>query len=253
MSAPDDPALEDEKQVMLREIALQPKFVRDAVDRVVARTREALAPHAGRRLSTGFVLGCGDSYCAGLALRSYLMQRTGHWIEPVEALEFPRYLVASLPPQSFAIGVSNSGTVARTIEGIRLAREHRAWTFAVTVQAASALAQTAETLVQIDAVPNIKQRADGSKLVTPGSITYAASLLGIAAAGIALGEHAGHLTAHGVQSAIVELRPRTVFLHRPADRYDRGATARRDTRTRTRAVTRGARHGLANDRGRRGR
>ena len=38
-------------------------------------------------------------------------------IEPVESLEFSRYLVAYLPTDSFVFGVSNSGTVSRTIEG----------------------------------------------------------------------------------------------------------------------------------------
>jgi glucosamine--fructose-6-phosphate aminotransferase (isomerizing) len=199
------PDREDEKAVMLREIALQPAFVRGAIPDVVARVRDALRAHAGRRVSTGIVIGCGDSYCAGLAARRYLMTVTGRWIEPVEALEFARYLAADLPAESFVLGVSNSGTVARTIEGLRLAREHGAWTFAVTVSADNPLARTAETLVRIDAVPNIKQRADGTKLVTPGSITYTASLLGVFAAGIALGEHTGNLSPHGVLSAIAQL------------------------------------------------
>ena len=52
-------------------------------------------------------------------------------------MEFSRYLVEDLPKNSFVFGVSNSGTVSRTIEGVRLAREKGAWTFAVTVNAGS--------------------------------------------------------------------------------------------------------------------
>lgn len=207
------PPLDDEKVVMLREIALQGQFVRGAIDGIVARTRDALGVHRGRAVSSGVVTGCGDSFCAGMAARAYLMTMTQRWIEPLEALEFSRYLVADLPPASFVMGVSNSGTVARTVEGVRLARERGAWTFAVTVKADNPLALTAETLVQLDAVPNIKQRADGSIMVTPGTITYTASLLGVYAVGIALGEHLGNLTNARVRSAIAEF-------HRVADWMD---------------------------------
>jgi glucosamine 6-phosphate synthetase-like amidotransferase/phosphosugar isomerase protein len=116
-------------------------------------------------------------------------------VEPVEALEFSRYLVSYIPEGSFVFGVSNSGTVSRTIEGVRLARARGAWTFAVTVSAANRLAETADTLVKVNATPNIKERPDGTRVVTPGTITYTASMLGLYLAGIALGERVGTLDA----------------------------------------------------------
>jgi glucosamine 6-phosphate synthetase-like amidotransferase/phosphosugar isomerase protein len=197
---------DDEKAVMLREIALQPAFVRDAIDGMVERARETLAPHRGRRAGAGFTLGCGDSYAAGVAMRAYATAMTRRWIEPAEALEFSRYLIADLPPESFVIGVSNSGTVARTIEGVRLARERGAWTFAVTVGAENLLARTAETLMPVDTVPNIKTRADGTKLVTPGTLSYTASLTGLCAGAIALGEALGERSAGDVRDALAALR-----------------------------------------------
>jgi glucosamine 6-phosphate synthetase-like amidotransferase/phosphosugar isomerase protein len=201
----DGVADDDEKRVMLREIALQPAFVRDAFAGIVARARAAFEMHPGRTASCGFVLGCGDSYAAGLALRSYLTAATNRWFEPVEALEFSRYLVGDLPASACVIGVSNSGTVARTIEGVRLARERGAWTFAVTVRDDNALARTAETLLRIAAPPNIKQRSDGTALVTPGTLSYTASLLGVAGAGLALGEHLGALDAGERERALATM------------------------------------------------
>ena len=130
-----------------------------------------------------------------------MMKATGRFIEPVEALEFSRYLVADLPPDSFVFGISNSGTVSRTIEGVRLARERGAWTFAVTVSADNNLARTAETLIKVNAPPNIKEQPDGTRVVTPGSVTYTASMLGLFIAAIALGEHIGHLDAARVADA----------------------------------------------------
>jgi glutamine---fructose-6-phosphate transaminase (isomerizing) len=156
-------------------------------------------------LRHGFAIGCGDSYAAAIAVRGYMMKATGRMIEPVEALEFSRYLVADLPPDSFVFGVSNSGTVSRTIEGVRLAREKGAWTFAVTVSAETDLAKAAETLIKVNAPPNIKEQPDGSKVITPGSVTYTASMLGLFIAAIAFGERIGHLDAARVKALVAEL------------------------------------------------
>jgi glucosamine--fructose-6-phosphate aminotransferase (isomerizing) len=202
--------LEEEKKVMLQEMAMQPDFVRKNVDIMLDATRKSLAEHPSREVGTGFMIGCGDSYCAALAARSFMMDATGRMVEPVEALEFSRYLVSYIPAHSFVFGVSNSGTVSRTIEGVRLARERGAWTFAVTVSAANRLAETAETLVEVNATPNIKERPDGTRVVTPGTVTYTASLLGLFVAAIALGEKVGNLDAKRSGSLVEQL-------HRLAD------------------------------------
>src|ERR1700730_4010522 len=190
---------------MLHEMAMQPDFVRKNVDTMLDATRKSLAEHPSREVSTGFMIGCGDSYCAALAARSFMMDATGRMVEPVEALEFSRYLVSYIPAHSFVFGVSNSGTVSRTIEGVRLARERGAWTFAVTVSAANRLAETGETLVKVNTTPNIKERPDGTRVVTPGTVTYTASLLGLFVAAIALGEKVGNLDAKRSGSLVEQL------------------------------------------------
>ena len=185
--------MDDEKQIMLREIATQPDFVRGNIASMLASMRNALAGREPGAIKHGFMIGCGDSYCAALAARSYMMDVTGLFVEPVEALEFSRYLVSYIPEGSCVFGVSNSGTVSRTIEGVRLAREKGAWTFAVTVSENNRLAHTAETLIKVNATPNIKERADGTRVVTPGTVTYTASMLGLFTAAIALGERVGNV------------------------------------------------------------
>jgi glutamine---fructose-6-phosphate transaminase (isomerizing) len=197
--------LQNEKKVMLQEIALQPAFVRENISVMLEFVRGAVANRNPGTLRHGFMIGCGDSYCAGLAARMYMSKATGRFVEPVEALEFSRYLVEDLPPNSFVFGVSNSGTVSRTIEGVRLSRELGAWTFAVTVSADNKLAKTAETLIKVNATPNIKEQPDGTRVVTPGTITYTASMLGLYVAGIAIGEHIGHLNAKQVEGLVAEL------------------------------------------------
>nr|WP_276511957.1 SIS domain-containing protein [Devosia subaequoris] len=151
------------------------------------------------------MIGCGDSYCAAIAVRQFMMKATGRLVEAVEALEFSRYLVEDLPANSFVFGVSNSGTVSRTIEGVRLARAKGAWTFAVTVSAENKLAQAAETLIRVNATPNIKELPNGTRVVTPGTVTYTASMLGLYVAAIAIGERIGHLDAAASKVLVEEL------------------------------------------------
>lgn len=198
--------MDEEKKVMLQEMAMQPDFVRNNVDAMLDATRKAVAARPESNLSVGFSIGCGDSYCAALAARSFMMDITKRMIEPVESLEFSRYLVSYIPDNAFVLGVSNSGTVSRTIEGVRLARDRGAWTFAVTVNAANRLAQAAETLVKINATPNIKERPNGTRVVTPGTVTYTASMLGLCFAGIALGERLGALDAKRSGEVVAQFR-----------------------------------------------
>jgi glucosamine--fructose-6-phosphate aminotransferase (isomerizing) len=197
--------VENEKTVMLREVAMQPDFVKTNIDVMLADMRKMVASRDPGTLEHGFMIGCGDSYCAALAARQYMMKATGKFVEPVEALEFSRYLVGDLPKNSFVFGVSNSGTVSRTIEGVRLARDKGAWTFAVTVSADNKLAQTAETLIRVNATPNIKVLPNGTKVVTPGSITYTASMLGLFVAAIAIGERLGNLDAAKSKQMVADL------------------------------------------------
>lgn len=205
--------MESEKTVMLREIAMQSGFVKDNIDSMLAFMQQVLADRDPGTLEHGFMIGCGDSYCAALAARQFMSKATGRHVEPVEALEFSRYLVEDLPKNSFVFGVSNSGTVSRTIEGVRLARDKGAWTFAVTVNPTNKLAQTAETLMRINSIDNIKQLPDGTRVVTPGTVTYTASMLGLFTAAIAIGERLGTLGKARSAQLVAELKEIAEAMH----------------------------------------
>src|SRR6202161_3084869 len=191
---------------MLREISMQADFVHHHIACLLGFMRHVLPDRDPGTLEHGFMIGCGDSYCAAIAARQFMAKATGRHVEPVESMEFSRYLVEDLPKNSFVFGVSNSGTVSRTIEGVRLARERGAWTFAVTVHAGSKLAQTAETLMRVNSVDNIKELPDGTRVVTPGTVTYTASMLGLFTAAIAIGERLGTLDAAKSAQLVASLR-----------------------------------------------
>ncbi|HZB89255.1 MAG TPA: SIS domain-containing protein, partial [Terracidiphilus sp.] len=195
-------------------------YVGDNIGPMLEAVRQAVSTRKPCTLRNGFIIGCGDSYCAALAARLYMTRAIGHLVEPVEALEFSRYLVNHLPENSFVFGVSNSGAVSRTIEGVRLSRERGAWTFAVTVSGESNLGKAAETLIKVNATPNIKEQADGTRVITPGTITYTASMLGLYVAGIAIGEHIGHLNAEQVKALVAELHALPGIMERAAAAAD---------------------------------
>ena len=223
--------MQNEKVVMLQEIGIQPAFVRDNIGLMLESVRKAVSTRKPGTLRNGFMIGCGDSYCAALAARLYMTKAIGHLVEPVEALEFSRYLVDDLPENSFVFGISNSGAVSRTIEGVRLSRERGAWTFAVTVSGDSNLGTAAETLIKVNATPNIKEQADGSRVITPGTITYTASMLGLYVAGIAIGEHIGHLNAEHAKALVAELQALPDSMEKAAAAADEIAKEIADTFT----------------------
>lgn len=196
--------MDDEKKVMLREIELQPKFLRDNAGPMVERLVESVQGIQGD-VEHLYVVGCGDSYYAAEAARQFLTEMTGLHVESMEALEFSRYLASRLPKHSAVIGISNSGTVSRTVEAIMRARARGAFTFAVTTSHNAPLAQAAAVPLIINSPPNIKERIDGPPVVTPGTLTYTASLLGVYSSAIALGVRCGLVPLDQLPRAVQQL------------------------------------------------
>src|SRR5581483_1727743 len=79
-----------------------------------------------------YITGCGDSYFAGLAARYAFEKFTHVPTEPLEALEFGRYIAEYLPKHSLVFGISNSGKAARAVEAIINGNLGGATTIAIT-------------------------------------------------------------------------------------------------------------------------
>ena len=126
-------------------------------------------------------------------------------VEPVEALEFSRYLVSYIPRTRSCSGFQFGDGLAH-----HRGREARARARRLDLrrdgQRDDAACETAETLVKVNATPNIKERPDGTRVVTPGTVTYTASMLGLFVAAIALGERVGTLD-RARASALVATTP----------------------------------------------
>ncbi len=159
----------------MREIA--PAFAEEA-QRVVAQAGLA-------RIQRLHLIGCGDSYMAALAAELAFEMIAGVPTEPQNAMTFARYAVEFAPAADAAvIGISVSGSVSRTIEGVLRARKRGLRTLAVTSAAHTPIAQAAEHVVTTR-VPDLPT-PDGMQV--PGARSYVASMWMLYALALALAE-----------------------------------------------------------------
>lgn len=150
-------------EAMLRGIQMQADWLRTGPAELLERARELLHEPPPRI----YLTGCGDSHYAGVAARLAFERWSGIPTQAVESLELSRYELDLAPPGSWAVCVSNSGRVVRTVEAAAAARERGLTTVAVTYAADSRLAETAEATLAF--------RYDDPGF-GPGTISYVASL-----------------------------------------------------------------------------
>ena len=117
---------------------------------------EAITPELVENLERIYLVGCGDSYFAGIGVRLFFEKYTGIPTEPAPSMQFSRYLVDYAPENSLVVGVSNGGRVSRTIEAIVRARGRGLATVAATGYADRQLAQEADHAI-IGNLPNVRE------------------------------------------------------------------------------------------------
>ncbi len=88
-----------------------------------------------------FLIGCGDSYDAGIAARFVWEGLTGMPAEAVPAMTFATSVVDLAPRGSLVVALSQSGRVSRVVEGLRKARARGLSTISITANPTSALAK----------------------------------------------------------------------------------------------------------------
>lgn len=155
-----------------------------------------------------YVTGCGDSYHAALSTEMAVESLAGLPVEAMTALQYSRYTAGfqpkAAPKMILAIGISVSGTVARTAEALTMARQAGATTMALTATPESRVAQAAE-IVLIARAPEFQ---DPEGEIVPGVRTYFINQLALILIAVRLGEVRGKLTsmeAAGMRQEIREL------------------------------------------------
>ncbi len=178
---------------MLAGIRVQPDYLRGGA---AAALHAAAADLPLNTPSRVYLVGCGDSHYAGLATRFAFERWSGVPTEALESLEFSRYAVHSAPPDALVIAVSNSGRVVRTVECARVASERGIASLGLTYNPASPLADAARMLLAW----TYQDVGFG-----PGTLSYLASLVGLYAVAVRLGQLNGRLDerqAAGILDAI---------------------------------------------------
>lgn len=189
---------------MLDQIHSLPDLIRDIIQPYAESIRQSLSQEFCRSAQRVVVIGCGDSHHAALATEWAVEALAGLPCEPMTALQFSRYAVQYIPPGSIVTGVSVSGGVSRTAEGLKLARQAGAATLALTANPAGLVSEAASQtiLVQAPAFP------EPAGQITPGVRSYTANQVALCLMAIHLGEQRGHLdgqAADGLRRELAEL------------------------------------------------
>jgi fructoselysine-6-P-deglycase FrlB-like protein len=151
--------------VMLDEIRTIPSVIADQLasgsddlDRLAASLADAGIEHL-------YIVGCGDSFFAGLGAALAFHKHAGLDTHAVHAMEMARYRVRYLPSASAVLAISYSGRVGRTIEAAIQARSFGHRVIALTGRSDGPLATHADDCVPIS-VPTLGY--------SPGTSTYVA-------------------------------------------------------------------------------
>ncbi len=197
---------------MLHEIASQSRVISLVMDKIKPQL-EAMDQTLFAQVQHIYITGCGDSYFAGLAARYAFEKFTRVVTEPLEALEFGRYVAEFIPQRSLVLGISNSGKAARAVEAIVNGNVGGATTIAITGNAQSWLATEATHIldqsVRLDDLwLTMPSNLDGGK-PTKGSFglaNYLASLTTLYMTAIHIGRVKGTLNDAQAEFLYDELR-----------------------------------------------
>jgi sugar/nucleoside kinase (ribokinase family)/fructoselysine-6-P-deglycase FrlB-like protein len=151
--------------VMLEEIKTIPEVIANqlaAGTDDIALLSESLAEAGVEHV---YIVGCGDSYFAGIGACLAFHKHAGLDAHAVHAMEMARYRVRYLPQASAVLAISYSGQVGRTIEAAIQARSFGHRVIALTGRRDGPLAAHADDCLPID-VP--------TSGYSPGTSTYVA-------------------------------------------------------------------------------
>jgi glucosamine--fructose-6-phosphate aminotransferase (isomerizing) len=174
---------------MIAQVESLPELIRTQFDELDARVRRLLNHEEYLSVKRIALTGCGDSHMAGVASELAFEQLSGVPTDPLTAMQAARYAAPyfdrSFTRNPLVVGISVSGTVARTREALIMARNSGALTVAITGNPESPLAQVAEKVLGC-VVPDFAP--------APGVRSYRVSLLALNLLAIRIAEIKGRLS-----------------------------------------------------------
>ena len=182
---------------MIAQIKSLPDLVRQIVPVYTENIADSLCEEFCRSFDHLTLMGCGDSHHVSVATQLAFRVLGGIDTEALTAMQFARFTADSLhrPHRCLVVGASVSGEVARTLEGMLMARKAGAQVLALTATPTSRIARAADRVID-STQPAFK---DPEGKVIPGVRSYIANQIGLLLLAIYLGEQRGHLTLEEVQ------------------------------------------------------
>ncbi len=184
---------------MIAQVESLPELLREVLPKLDERSRVSLHPDLILSLKRIFITGCGDSHHAGLTTKLAFEKLAGIPTTIATSLQFARYeagfLPRSGPKTNLVIGISVSGSVARTYEALKMAQEAGATTLALTATPDSRVASAGEILFQ---APNPEFPIPEGE-VSPGVRSFFVNQLALLMMAIRIGEVRGHINSQEAQ------------------------------------------------------
>jgi glucosamine--fructose-6-phosphate aminotransferase (isomerizing) len=186
---------------MIAQVESLPDLIRGELDALDARVRRLLDHNECLSVKRIVTTGCGDSHMASVATELAFEELAGIPTEPMTAMQAARYGVTyqpkAFPRNPLVLGISVSGTVARTREAVTIAREEGALTVAITANPAAPLGQAAEKVLDCSTPPFPD---------APGVRSYRISLLALYLLAIRLAEVGGRMSQDEANALRRELK-----------------------------------------------
>ncbi|MEO6208186.1 MAG: SIS domain-containing protein [Candidatus Limnocylindrales bacterium] len=173
-------------ELLRRDIHRQGDVLHEVAGPLRAAAQEVVAAIGGD-LPRIYLVGCGDSLDAGMATRLTWERLTGLAVEAVPAMSFSYGLVDTAPAGSLVVALSQSGTVRRVVESVRVARTRGLRTLVITGNADSPLALEPSDGTMILDFPKLG--------FVPGTTSYAVALMGHLELAAAFGRDAAEIAA----------------------------------------------------------
>lgn len=171
------------ENTMIDQVKSLPDMIRTEFKNIDRQVRLLMSHEEFLTVKRIVITGCGDSHMAGLATELAFEQIAGIPTEPMRAMKGGRYaapyLISHYPHNPLVIGISVSGTVARTREAVQLFAQKDRPTVAITGNPESPLAQICNKVIDCT-IPEYP--------FAPGVRSYRMSLLALYLLAIRLGE-----------------------------------------------------------------
>lgn len=130
--APRDPARLARVERTRAEMLVQGAAIAATLGEAAPALTELAARLAGRRIAEVVIVGCGDSWFAGLAARGAFRARLGVPASGMQALDYALYEADEAGPGTLLFGISSGGATPAVVQALDRARARGAFAVGIT-------------------------------------------------------------------------------------------------------------------------